>query len=103
MNGSSKQKRTAYKDPLVQLYAFRLGKSLRDLRKKQGLTQERLALMIGTKHSRISNIERGCAMPSFPDVVKLCRALEVDPKDLADVSTLKCSEHPLPSDDHAPV
>lgn len=79
MGKSSEKNTPAYHDPLVQQYAFILGENLRQLRKAQGLTQERLGLMIGTGHSRISNIERGRVVPSVPDMIKLCRALEADP------------------------
>lgn len=66
MGKSSEKNTPAYHDPLVQQYAFILGENLRQLRKAQGLTQERLGLMIGTGHSRISNIERGRVVPTFP-------------------------------------
>ena len=66
---SSEKNTPAYHDPLVQQYAFILGENLRQLRKAQGLTQERLGLMIGTGHSRISNIERGRVVPSVPDKI----------------------------------
>ena len=48
MGKSSEKNTPAYHDPLVQQYAFILGENLRQLRKAQGLTQERLGLMIGT-------------------------------------------------------
>ena len=51
MGKSSEKNTPAYHDPLVQQYAFILGENLRQLRKAQGLTQERLGLMIGTGHS----------------------------------------------------
>lgn len=36
-------------------------------------------MMIGSEHSRISNIECGYVALSIPDLVKLSRALDVDP------------------------
>ena len=42
MGKSSEKNTPAYHDPLVQQYAFILGENLRQLRKAQGLTQERL-------------------------------------------------------------
>ena len=85
-------KKTAHKDPLVQQDATDLGANLRRLRKGQGLSQERLGLMIGSWHSRISNIERGKVIVSFPDAVKLCRALGADPEELIDLSTLTLAD-----------
>lgn len=94
MGKSSEKNTPAYHDPLVQQYAFILGENLRQLRKAQGLTQERLGLMIGTGHSRISNIERGRVVPSVPDMIKLCRALEADPVELVDTAAFKLSDFP---------
>ena len=88
MGKSSEKNTPAYHDPLVQQYAFILGENLRQLRKAQGLTQERLGLMIGTGHSRISNIERG-------------RALEADPVELVDTAAFKLSDFPERQQGHA--
>lgn len=101
MGGLSKEEQMARKDPLVQHYARELGANVRRLRKEQGLSQERLGLMIGSKHPRISNIERGCVVLAFPDLVKLCRALDVDPGELIDTAALKLADHPEPQNDHA--
>lgn len=101
MGKSSEKNTPAYHDPLVQQYAFILGENLRQLRKAQGLTQERLGLMIGTGHSRISNIERGRVVPSVPDMIKLCRALEADPVELVDAAAFKLSDFPERQQGHA--
>ena len=103
MGGLTKKERMARKDPLVQTYAANLGANLRRLRKQQNLSQETLGLMIGTKHSRISNIEHGRVILGFPDVAKLCRALGVDPAELIDLSVITLKDHPLPEDGHAPL
>lgn len=86
--------RTGRVDPLVQQYATDLGAKLRALRKKQGLSQERLGLMVGTKHPRISRIENGRAVPSISDLVKLCRALDVDPHELIDFTPYRLQDYP---------
>lgn len=101
MGSLSKKEQMERKDPLVQRYASDFGANLRRLRKAQGLTQERLGLMIGSKHSRISNIEHGHVVLSIPDTMKLCRALDVNPAELIDVSVLKLSDYPKPSEGHA--
>ena len=87
MGKSSEKNTPAYHDP--------------QLRKAQGLTQERLGLMIGTGHSRISNIERGRVVPSVPDMIKLCRALEADPVELVDTAAFKLSDFPERQQGHA--
>lgn len=94
MESLSKKEQMKRKDPLVQKYASNLGANLRRLRKAQGLPQERLGLMIGSKHSRISNIEHGHVALSFSEVAKLCRALDVDPSELIDISSLTLADHP---------
>ena len=79
MGKSSEKNTPAYHDPLVQQYAFILGENLRQLRKAQGLTQERLGRMIGPRHCGISNIYRGRVVTSLPDMIHLCRAFEAEP------------------------
>lgn len=101
MASLSKKEQMERKDPLVQKYASNFGANLRHLRKAQGLTQERLGLMIGSKHSRISNIENGYVVLSVPDTMKLCRALDVDPSELIDASDLKLTDYPKSSEGHA--
>ena len=101
MGSLSKKEQMKRKDPLVQKYAADFGANLRRLRKAQGLSQERLGLMIGSKHPRISNIERGVVVLNIPDTIKLCRALDVDPIELIDVSPLHLDDHPPTPDGHA--
>lgn len=101
MGGLSKKEQMERKDPLVQRYASELGANVRRLRKEQGLSQERLGLMVGSKHPRISNIERGRVVLSFPDMVKLCRALDIDPAELIDTTALKLADFPEQQDGHA--
>lgn len=55
------------------------GATLRELRQAAGLTQERLAGVAGLTTSFVNNLERGVKVPSLTSIVKLARALEVDP------------------------
>lgn len=59
-----------------------IGKRIRKARKKQNLTQEQLAEMIGVKSAHISNIESGKKPFSFNVFVRLYTALKVNPDSL---------------------
>ena len=47
-----------------------VAKQLRDVRKSQGMTQESLAELVGTKKSNISRLESGRYNPSLDFLVK---------------------------------
>lgn len=59
-----------------------VGKQLRDLRMKQGLSQEELAYRADMHPTYISGIERGRRNPSITNFYYLAHALEVHPKQL---------------------
>ena len=48
-----------------------VAKQLRDVRKSQGMTQESLAELVGTKKSNISRLESGRYNPSLDFLVKV--------------------------------
>lgn len=52
------------------------GKALQDIRKKNGLTQEKLGEKAGVAAVTISRIERGVLVPSLSTLISLCNALE---------------------------
>lgn len=52
-----------------------LGQRIRKLRKENGLTQERLALMVNIQQSYLSRLEAGDRNPSFDLLVKIADAL----------------------------
>ena len=58
------------------------GKSVRKLRLKRRLSQERLAELCGLHTNYIGRIERGQQSASVAYIVKLARALKVRPGDL---------------------
>lgn len=82
------------KDTLVQIYALDLGENLRACRKARNLTQGDVAENMGTKHARVSNIENGLVDARLSDIVKIARALEVEPGELLDFSLRKLDDHP---------
>lgn len=55
--------------------AFIIGEQLKEERRRAGLTQEQLAVRIGTKKSFISRIERGHADIQLSTLVKLFHGL----------------------------
>ena len=52
-----------------------VAKQLRDVRKSQGITQESLAELVGTKKSNISRLESGRYNPSLDFLVKVAGGL----------------------------
>lgn len=55
----------------------RLGKRLRELREKKGITQEELALKAGLNRAYTGYIERGERNPSTETLSKIARALKI--------------------------
>ncbi|MFQ8868081.1 MAG: helix-turn-helix domain-containing protein, partial [Eggerthella lenta] len=82
----SKNEKMARKDPLVQRLSADLGSRLLEVRTSEGLSQTTLAEMVGTKHPRISNLEGGLVDVRLSDIVKLARALDVNPGELLDLA-----------------
>lgn len=82
------------KDILVQIYALDLGENLHACRTTQNRTQEDVAAGMGTKHARVSNIENGLVDARLSDIVKIARALGVEPGDLLDFSLRKLKDYP---------
>ena len=61
-----------------------LGKRIRELRKKRGISQEKLAELASVHENHIRRIERGEANPSYLVVLRIARALGVKPSELVD-------------------
>ena len=59
-----------------------LGKRIKEIRKKRGLTQERLAERAGIEAPSLSNIENGKIYPNNETLEKLSDALNVRPYEL---------------------
>ncbi len=58
-------------------YKKLLGKRLREFRKKRGLKQEQLAEMVGLEPTSICNIENAYNYPTFQNLEKIIKALNV--------------------------
>ena len=56
----------------------RFGENLRWHRKQAGLSQEELAILVGTHRTEVSLFERGGREPRFEMLIKLADSLKVD-------------------------
>ncbi|MGJ5897867.1 XRE family transcriptional regulator [Streptomyces sp. V2] len=65
-----------------------LAGKLRDLRKRAGLTGDRLARRCNMSQSQISKFETGKKTPTLVDVERLLRALDASPEDVAEITAL---------------
>jgi transcriptional regulator with XRE-family HTH domain len=69
-----------------------LSKRLLAARRKRRLTRAELAARAGVKPNIIQDIERGkTEMPGFDRLVRLARALDMDPEELCPVPERKAS------------
>lgn len=59
----------------MECEAFIIGEQLKNERKRAGLTQEELAIRVGTKKSYVSRVERGRADIQLSTLVKLFHGL----------------------------
>lgn len=55
------------------------GETLRKIRLEQGASQDDLSRLSGVDRSAISNYERGLREPNLRSIVRLARALKIDP------------------------
>ncbi len=65
-----------------------LGKRIKELRKRAGLTQEKLAECIDIETTSLSGIESGRHYPSLPTLEKIAKSLDVELKTLFDFNHL---------------
>jgi transcriptional regulator with XRE-family HTH domain len=65
-----------------------LGEAIRNARRQQGISQERLALMAGVDRSYVGRVERGDNNVAVLTLMKLAHALNVSLKDLMKVAKL---------------
>lgn len=71
------------------------GRRLREIRKSKGYNQSQLAGAIGIEANAISQLELGERLPKKENLEKLCKVLEIEPKDLFDFGHLKTKEELL--------
>lgn len=61
----------------------RLGKAVKQVRTKAGMTQEQLANEIGMHATYISDIERGARNPSWDAIARLAKGMGIGVADIA--------------------
>jgi transcriptional regulator with XRE-family HTH domain len=66
----------------VTALSVRIGKNVKKIREKKGITQEKLAFEANLNRAYIGYIERGERNPSTDTLAKLAKALKVSLKDL---------------------
>lgn len=66
----------------VTAVSVRIGKNVKKIREKKGITQEKLAFEANLNRAYIGYIERGERNPSTDTLAKLAKALKVSLKDL---------------------
>lgn len=66
-----------------------LGQRIKELRKRNGLTQAGLAEIIGMETTNLCKLENGAQLPKEENIEKLARALKVNIKDLFDFGHMK--------------
>jgi transcriptional regulator with XRE-family HTH domain len=59
-----------------------LGRAIRQLRAQRGISQEELAYRSGLHRTYVGGIERGERNPSFTNIVRIAKALDVSESDL---------------------
>lgn len=59
-----------------------LGSAIRDRREEQGLSQEKLALMVGSSKSHIWRIETGKVGVGIDDLSRIADALDIEVRGL---------------------
>jgi transcriptional regulator with XRE-family HTH domain len=72
------------------------GRALRELRRRAGVTQEQLAASAGTDNTYISHAEAGRFGVGWPSAMRLLRALDATPSDLAAEIERQQQEHTQP-------
>ena len=63
-------------------------KTLRQLRTAKLISLERLAAQAGVTAKTLSNIERGKQRPTYRSIEGICRALDVEPTEVAEFKTV---------------
>lgn len=67
-----------------------MGRKVRDLRKARGLTQDKLAELLGISASFLGHIERGSRTASIDTLAALCQVLQVSPAYLMESALRPC-------------
>jgi len=64
--------------------ARRFGENLRRLRRREGLSQEQLAVRASLHRTEVGNLERGKRIPRIDTLIRLAGAMAISPDELLD-------------------
>ncbi len=69
-----------------------LAKRLKELRKKRGLTQEKLAELVGRDTKHISKLELAGSYPSLETLDRIANALDIELKELFNFDSVRSKD-----------
>ena len=69
--------KTGYRNSYRNTFALELGRTIREAREKRGISQERLAEIIGMSQSSITNWEYGLYLPRVSEIVAMSVELDI--------------------------
>ena len=72
---------------LLQRLKVEFGLLLKELRGKKGITQEKLAELSGVDYKYIQKLEYGKYNPTIDKLIKIAKALEVEPGTIVNTLT----------------
>jgi len=70
-------------------FVAKIGHRIRDLRKAQGLTQEKLAELCQISYKYLGEIERGSINPGVSNLAQIAHGLSVELKEIVDVDLVQ--------------
>ncbi|MBO8430396.1 helix-turn-helix transcriptional regulator [Spirochaetes bacterium] len=69
-----------------------IGQKIKEIRKRNGITQETFSEIIGIEPSSLSNIENGKSFPSMQTILKIMEKFNAKPQDFFNFEYLKDEE-----------
>ena len=70
-----------------------VGKKLKEIRRKNNLTQENLAEILNTNRARISKIENGKMDLTFNETIKICEKFHISADSFFEITNLSSSDY----------
>ena len=70
-----------------------VGKKLKEIRRKNNLTQESLAEILNTNRARISKIENGKMDLTFNEAIKICEKFHISADSFFEITNLSSSDY----------
>lgn len=71
-----------------------LGKRIKQLREREGLTQEALAAKTGFSPRQVQFLEHGIFWPRYKTIERLAKELNIEPEGLFDFTTIEKEQNP---------